>query len=218
MPETDMSWKPVQPLSRSTQLETRINELRDLLRDRNPGMIAQSSGSKFNKFSSSQGEICVPFWEIELKISWPELAVRDDKDGSMPSFFQGLLFYYLSTADGTPISNTWVSFADLSGGRTYAPAFEGYSGMELAKKFSSDAGSFERSCILTGGQRVDFADVSFGFKLFPRFPLLAAFWLGDSEFPSTFKILFDRSAIHYLPIDACAVAGSLLAKRIISNS
>jgi hypothetical protein len=44
--------------------------------------------------------------------------------------------------------------------------------------------------------------------------MLVTYWLGDEDFPSSCKILFDSSATHYMPIDGCAIAGSMLAKKL----
>jgi hypothetical protein len=54
------------------------------------------------------------------------------------------------------------------------------------------------------------------FQALPRVPLMVTYWLGDEDFPSSCKILFDECARHYLPIDACAVLGGMLARKLIA--
>ena len=98
----------------------------------------------------------------------------------------------------------------------YAPAFHGYSGLEISRKFGPDGKSFELAGMQAGGQRGNAGDVSFLFKLFPLFPILVVYWIGDDDFPSVCNLLFDSNAVHYLPIDACAIAGSLITRRLIS--
>ena len=51
-------------------------------------------------------------------------------------------------------------------------------------------------------------------QAFPNLPMLVTYWLGDEDFPSSCKILFDSSATHYLPIDGCAIAGRLLTQKL----
>jgi len=53
------------------------------------------------------------------------------------------------------------------------------------------------------------------FQALPRVPLMLTYWLGDEDFPSSCKVLFDESASHYFPIDACAILGSMLTGRVI---
>jgi len=47
--------------------------------------------------------------------------------------------------------------------------------------------------------------------------LLAVYWQGDEDFPSTCQVLFDASASHYLPTDAYAILGSTLTRRLIKT-
>jgi len=59
---------------------------------------------------------------------------------------------------------------------------------------------------------------SFIFQALPNVHLMVTYWLGDEDFPSSCKILFDETAIHYLPIDACAILGSMLTRKVIVNT
>lgn len=140
----------------------------------------------------------------------------DYKDDLLPDLQQALLLYYLITADDTPLTGKWVSFADLPDGRMYNTAFQGYSGDEIAKKFGLNLEDFEKACNLAGGKEVRVGNASFIFQALPRIPLMVTYWLGDEEFPSSCKILFDESAFHYLPVDACAVLGGMLARKLIA--
>jgi hypothetical protein len=135
-------------------------------------------------------------------------------DDQLPNFQQASLLYYLRTADGTPIKNKWVSFADLPDGRMYNAAFQGYSGDEIVKVFGFDLDAFKSACLVAGGKPVDIGSASFTFQALPRVPLMLTYWLGDADFPSSCKILFDESACHYLPIDACAILGSMLVRKL----
>ncbi|HLA88731.1 MAG TPA: DUF3786 domain-containing protein, partial [Anaerolineales bacterium] len=134
----------------------------------------------------------------------------------MPPILQALLLYYLLTADGTALTGKWVSFADLPDGRMYNAAFQGYSGDEIVKAFGFDLPAFRSACLKIGGQPVEIGSASFVMQALPNLPLLVTYWLGDEDFPSACKILFDSSATHYLPIDGCAIAGSMLAKKLRS--
>jgi hypothetical protein len=47
--------------------------------------------------------------------------------------------------------------------------------------------------------------------------LLAVYWKGDDEFPPSYKILFEDIADEHLPTDACAILGSMLTGKLISQ-
>jgi hypothetical protein len=69
-----------------------------------------------------------------------------------------------------------------------------------------------------GGIPADVGSASYVVWALPRLPLLVTYWLGDEDFPSSCKILFDSSATHYLPIDGCAIAGSMLTGKLQKNT
>ena len=140
----------------------------------------------------------------------------NETDDELPVFLQALILYYLNTSDGFPLSGNWISFADLPDGRTYNAAFQGYTGDEIVRAFGPDLDGIKLACEVAGGKPLDIGDASFVFSLLPRFPMLVTYWLGDGDFPSSCKVLFDQSATHYLPIDGCAIAGSMLTKRLVS--
>jgi hypothetical protein len=127
-----------------------------------------------------------------------------------------LLLYYFHTADGTPLSGRWISFSDLPDGRFYNQAFQGYTGRELSRAFGLDPEGFQRAAMRAGGTPQDFGDLAFKFPILPYVAFLAVLWRGDEDFPSSCQILFDASAPHSLPTDACAVAGSLLTRRLLA--
>jgi hypothetical protein len=122
--------------------------------------------------------------------------------------------YYLVTSDGTALTGNWVSFADLPNGRIYNAAFQGYSGDEIVKAFGFDLSAFKSACLKVGGKSVEVGSASFLIQALPALPMLVTYWLGDEDFPSSCKILFDSSATHYMPIDGCAITGSMLAKKL----
>ena len=97
----------------------------------------------------------------------------------------------------------------------YNTAFQGYGGDEIAKNFGLNLDAIREACHLAGGKEVLIGDASFIFQALPRVPLLVTYWLGDEDFPSSCKILFDEAACHYLPADACAVLGGMLARKLI---
>jgi hypothetical protein len=197
-------------------LADRAQELRVSLRFQHPGPIAARSGASYLELGPGCGELHIPLWGNACILSWPELAGWDRQDNLLPDLHQALLLYYLVTADDMLLTGKWVSFAELPDGRMYNSAFQGYSGDLIAKTFGLNLDTFREVCNLAGGNEAMIGDASFVFQALPRVPLLVTYWLGDEDFPSSCKILFDESACHYLPVDACAVLGGRLAHKLIS--
>lgn len=200
--------------SQTAQMIVRLEELRNLARLMPPAMLAERAAAHYAEIGPQRGELRLPLWGTPVVVSFPGLVAFSAQDEALPDVLQSLLLYYFHTADGTPLAEKWVSFADLPAGRMYAQAFQGYSGDSLVKTFDPDPDRFKRACLAAGGQPADVADAAFVFTALPRMPLMVTYWLGDEDFPSTCKVLFDAHATHYLPIDACAVLGGMLASRI----
>jgi hypothetical protein len=198
-------------------LESRAGELRASLEAIPAEVLAERTGSVYSSIGPRRGEFRLSLFDSPLVGTYPDLTFFTPIGDKLPAFQQALLLYYFVTADGTPLTGKWVSFADLPGGRMYNHAFQGYSGDELVKVFGRDLQAFKTACLALDGQPVGIGDASFSFSALPRAPLLLTYWLGDEDFPSSCKVLFDSSATHYLPIDGCAILGSLLTSRIIKQ-
>lgn len=211
------NWRPSRSSEASDRLAERVDELRSALRPRDPEQVAARSGASYLVLGAGRGELHVPLWGNVCILTWPDLAGFDARFEALPVFLQALLAYHLLTADGTPVSGTWVSFAELPDGRMYNAAFQGYSGDEVAKSFEMNLEAFREACRSAGGTEISLASASFTFRPLPRVPLLITYWLGDEDFPSSCKILFDQTASHYLPIDACAILGSMLVRKLIRS-
>jgi hypothetical protein len=210
------SWRPIRPPEASVKFAERVDELRSALRLRDPYILAARSGAVYLAAGAGRGELHIPFWGNICILSWPELTGHNHLAKPLPDFQLALLFYHFLTADGMPVSGKWVSFADLPDGRVYNAAFQGYSGDELVKAFGLNLPAFREACLFAGGTEAGLASASFTFQPLPRVPLMVTYWLGDEDFPSSCKILFDESATHYLPIDGCAILGSMLVRQLRS--
>jgi hypothetical protein len=218
MPVFGKDWKPTRSEQVDLQFVSRLDELRSALRLLDPELVAARSGVSYLTFGPDRGELHVPMWGSVCVLSFPELRGYNCHDENLSDFQEALFLYYLLTADGAPLTGKWVSFADLPDGRMYNAAFQGYSGDEIAKTFGFNLNDFESACFKTGGAPVDIGSASFVFQSLPRVPLMLTYWLGDEDFPSSCKVLFDASVVHYLPIDVCAILGSMLTRKILAST
>jgi hypothetical protein len=196
-------------------LAVETERLRQQIRGQRPDEIALLAGAVYTAQNADGGTLSLDLWGEAVVFNFPELVARRENFGQLPLPFQALLMYYLSTTDGFSPAGEWVSFADLPGGRMYAQAFQGYSGNVLVRTFGEDLDAFRRAYLTAGGRLVELGDAAFAFTGLPNVPLLVTYWQGEDEFPSTSKVLFDRTATHHLPIDVCAILGSMLVSRIL---
>lgn len=215
MNDSQKDWKPSRTPASAGQLAGRVDELRSTLRVQDPSLVAVRGGLSYLTLGPGRGELHIPLWGRVCILCWPQLTGCSETDDRLPDFQLAMLLYYLVTADGAPLTGRWVSFADLPDGRTYNAAFQGYTGGEIMKRFGLDLDGFKSACSKAGGEPAEAGSASFVFQALPRVPLMVTYWLGDEDFRSSCRVLFDESASHYLPIDACAILGSTLTGRII---
>jgi hypothetical protein len=157
------------------------------------------------------------YWGKPISVSFPEFIGHQDASGkAIASFELAMLLYYFSHADGTPLSDRWISFSELPDGKFYNQAFQGYTGQKLAQVFKDNRQSFELAATRLDGKRLSHGDVGYMFNALPRVPLMVAYLQGDEDFPCNFQILFDASASHYLPTDAYAILGSTLTHLLVA--
>ena len=182
------------------------------------GVLAARTGAAFVG-DESDGRFQMVWWSQPIHITYPDFAVQDAAAGSpLGPLDQALVIAHFHDSNGVPVAGRWISFSELPDGRFYAQAFQGYTGQELLRTFGEDVAAFEIAANTLGGRRVDFANVTYAFQALPRLPLLAACWLGDEDFPPSYRILFDASASHQLSTDGCAILGSTLTRKLLKVS
>jgi hypothetical protein len=193
----------------------RIDELRSALFGSDPRVLAEHTMTTYHPLSDERGEFGLVLWDRQMFVSFPEFVARDASTQKVSGpMEQALLLYYFNIADGVPLARRWISFSELPDGRFYNQAFQGYTGLHLARVFNNDQGAFENAAKALGGEAYSLGDASFGFRALPCVPLMVVFWRGDDEFPSSVQILFDAAASHFLPTDAYAILGSTLTRRL----
>ncbi len=199
-------------------LAARVDELREALIQIPVNLLAERTGASYQAIDSGKGEFRLALIDSPLAITHPGFQAFDAQNNELPSFHQAMVMYYLHTADGTPLTGKWISFADLPDGRVYNSAFQGNTGNMLVKTYGLDIESLRKACKkLEGVPLSGYGDAAYVIQALPRIPLLVNYWLGDEDFPSTCKLLFDESVSHYLPTEACAILGNMVARKVVKN-
>lgn len=206
------------PNARGAPLLTRVDELRSHVRLDDPFVLAQRIAGRYAESGPCEGSFHLLMWGRQVTISFPQLVAYDDLSRELNPALQALLIYNLYTSDGMPAAGQFIAFSGLPDGKFYAQAYQGYTGEELRRHFGEDGMRFKEAASRQGGQAYPLGDAAFSFQFLPRISLLAVFWAGDDELPASYQVLFDASAPHHLPTDACAIAGSMLTKRLIAAS
>lgn len=197
-------------------LGERVDEIRAGLRNADPRQLANRTGAIYTPAGDSGGEFRLAYWTREVILRFPDFTAKEAATGNpLNPFDLTMLAYYFSVSDGAPMTGEWIAFNQIPGGLFYAQAFQGYSGDELAKAFGNDAEAFMAANEQLGGRREFFGNLAYSYQVLPRVPIMVVCWLGDEDFPPSYRILFDSNAHHHLVTDAYAILGSHLARRLI---
>jgi hypothetical protein len=210
------------PATSPGQLAQRVEELKANLGAVNPEFLSDRIGATYKPGEEGTGVFVLTYWGREIALTHPEFQCTDKESGKELGLMdQAMLAYYLSTSDGTPLTGRWIAFSQLPDGTFYTQAFQGYTGDELAKVFQDDVEGFAKAAASTAGSMPlpgePPGDEALAFQILPNVRLLVACWLGDEDFPSSYRVLFDAAAGHHLTTDAYAILGSMLTRRIIKG-
>jgi hypothetical protein len=207
------------PVTTPSQLARRVEELNATLRDVDAAILCYRTGASFEPGEADTGAFHLTYWGREINLTYPEFSCYEQNGDILAIMDRAMLAYYFTTSDGTSLTGRWISFSELPAGTFYAQAFQGYTGGELAKVFENDAAGFTRTALGIGGSRLDsgqpIGDLSFVFQVLPNVRMLVTCWLGDEDFPPSYRVLFDAAAGHHLATDAYAILGSMLTKRLV---
>ncbi|HFQ93020.1 MAG TPA: DUF3786 domain-containing protein [Anaerolineae bacterium] len=198
-------------------LAEEVDRLREALRLRNPIILAGLTGTQYEEAEPGQGLFRLPFWGREIVIPFPELIAQDEGGEPLGTLDQALLAYYFSTSDGTPETGRWLGFSELPNGRFYTAAFQGYTGHKLMQTFGDDVDRFANASVKLNGRAESLGSRAFSFAVLPHVSLLVVCWLGDEDFLTSYRVLFDTAVSHHLPTDGCAILGSTLTRRLIAK-
>jgi hypothetical protein len=199
-------------------LVDRINEIRGNLRRKNPSKMAVRTGSQYTPKKGDNGEFNLVYWSREVQIQFPVFTgIYKDNGEEINTFDLTMLAFYFDTCDGNPTTGEWIAFNQIPGGMFYAQAFQGYTGNELTKVFGNDSEAFINANLQLQGRREFFGNISFSYQVLPRIPIMVVCWLGDEDFPTSYRILFDANAHHHMVTDGYAILGSNLTRRLIKS-
>lgn len=202
---------------RQNLLEIRVDEIRSQLIQINPQRIADNCNILYTINSRGKNRYEFNYWQDTVYIDLPQLiAFHSDTGNKFATVHQAILMYYLITADEKSLSQKWISFSDLPEGKFYNQAFQGYTGTQIGITFKENIADFKNTALELGGTAYQFADASYLFYVLPKVKLLISCWQGDDDFPTSYQILFDSRAEHFLPTDGYAIIGSMLTHKFIS--
>ena len=86
-----------------------------------------------------------------------------------------------------------------------------------AERFAGDPAGFSRACGALGGTPLKQGDAAFAIEAFDGLRVGIQLWIGDEEFPSRLKIMWDSNALQYLRYETMYFAKAVLLRLLREN-
>jgi hypothetical protein len=157
------------------------------------------------------------FLDLEVSLtdgSITDLTLNKPFDPKIEYVFFLLNQYAKSTE--TTITNEFISYRQISGGRVYASVFEGRAVKPIEKHLGGIPEVFEAAAKRLHGTQAKVGDLAYTIQSLPRVPYTYAIWKADAEFPARAKVFLDGSAASYLDAEAHAHLASLTTYRLLA--
>ncbi len=162
----------------------------------------------------------VPFLDRVYQVHFPDFEFKNvsEKETAVPIQEQVLILHYLMAESTKKLTGNWIAYREITEASFYFSAFVKRAIDPLKKVFGRNIPGLSKTAKYTNGKAIDFGDVAFEFKVFPKVPLQLILWEGDDEFPPEANILFDETIGEILSPEDVAWLSGMLVYRLIALS
>ena len=140
------------------------------------------------------------------------LVAGDWIDGNAFGEVMTILDWLCDSKENRYITGRWVNLVSM-GSAFHRELQEGEEDPN-AMLFDQNPAAFCAACEALGGERTQFADISYAIELLDGLKILVQLWHGDEEFAPNLRLLWDENALRYLRYETTWYAAGLLLKRI----
>lgn len=186
-----------------------LKAARSWLEGRDPAEIAAKSGVLFDA-----AHACFRFSSLgrELRLDYPEYGFAE----KVGWWHQLVILHYLRHADGFPLLGSPISFSQLPEGMIRGGGFDRDSAEALSRIAKGKSEAELRALFESVGGKIieSNADVCAVLEFLPQYPVTVKIYLEDEEFPAEGRMLLDKSAGHYLPVEDAVTVGSIILEAL----
>ncbi|MBQ1280719.1 MAG: DUF3786 domain-containing protein [Oscillospiraceae bacterium] len=150
------------------------------------------------RLESDTEYIYVNYLGVRWRIDRQTAAVwKADGSAAAPSASLSIYDMLCKASQPKPLSGTWRTTNMLPGTAQSSPNDEALL-RPWAERFTQDPERLRGACIAHGGEPFPIGDIAYTFKVFDGFPVVLQFFLGDEEFPSSLRFLWDAHTLSWL--------------------
>ncbi|MCP3943998.1 MAG: DUF3786 domain-containing protein [Desulfobacteraceae bacterium] len=162
--------------------------------------VTKRTGALYDK---KKGHYSIKIWGNFYDVMPEQYLIkpREQKVDTYRDYLYLFMLHYLMKVKQIPLSGQWISEKDIPGGVGFFRGPHTLPTEILAQVFGNDLSGFLVAGERLGGKSLPMADAAFSFDIAPQIPVAVLLWLGDEEFGSQVKLLFDKTIEQQLPLD-----------------
>ena len=165
-----------------------------------PEEVISRTGCRFDKIAN---QYFVNIWGHEYCVDLNRYEIQPKGTGikTYQDFLYLFILYYLMQSKDIKPSGEWVSEKDIPSGAAFFRGPHTIPGNLITSRFGNDIDAFKKESKKLNGISLDMADAAFSFEITPAIPVAVLYFMGDEDFPSEAKLLFDRTIGLHLTLD-----------------
>ena len=170
------------------------------------------------KYDDENKQFIVPFFNKDYILDIEHKTIYRKDDNFVPSIDDSIIIlnYLTYSSTNIEIHNKWVTLKEIpNGGVMFFPAFQNMTVKMLIKRFKDNIKEFEENALKLGGEKINFGDNAYKFKVLPKISICVVYWEGDEDFSSNASILFNPSIQHLVHIETVIGIGMCVANKLI---
>ena len=170
------------------------------------------------KYDDENKQFIVPFFNKDYILDIEHETIYRKDDNFVPSIDDSIIIlnYLTYSSTNIEIHNKWVTLKEIpNGGVMFFPAFQNMTVKMLIKRFRDNIKEFEENALKLGGEKINFGDNAYKFKVLPKISICVVYWEGDEDFSSNASILFNPSIQHLVHIETVIGIGMCVANKLI---
>ncbi|MFO7952840.1 MAG: DUF3786 domain-containing protein [Bacillota bacterium] len=190
-------------------LDVTLKEAINIFSTLDPEEVAKNAGVELNR---EERTFILPFVDRTFKVNHPSGDIIAEDGSPASQYLAIIMLHYLTTADGTTLSNKWIDYRHLPGGHIYVEPFKKRAVTPFLKTFGEHPEKFQEAAKTLGGYPLSMNGIRMVIPVLPMVPICFVLWPGDEEISSSANVLFDESAPSYLPTEDYAHLPAIINK------
>ncbi len=189
------------------------------LQDATDMAVATLAGQSAEQLSWLGAERAGDAWRLQvlyqtLDIDITSGDVRDSSAEPVKPFLRLLALHYLAITGRPPSTPPEITFATISGARTYAKVYSQRVNGRLCATAGRDLATLRASVESVGGREVEGGDAAFEILFAPRLTTRLIWYAADEDFPPSATLLLPGNIEEFFCVEDIVVMSESIVARL----